>query len=137
MWHINNPILTPKLVRIVSIVDKPLSTQINWCIFTQLCQCHLELQKAREPFSLCIDCFSLSRILYYFAKDTSIFHLKSGNSNRPSYFTHPNHHDRPITDGQLLRWKDFDMFCANLKSFQISLFSNSFVHFRNPHCVDK
>jgi hypothetical protein len=68
MWHINNLILTPKLVRIVRILDKPLSTQIGWCILTQLCECHLEFHKAKEPFLLYIDYFSLTRILYYFAK---------------------------------------------------------------------
>jgi hypothetical protein len=35
-----------------------MSTQTSCCIFTQLCQCHLELERARRPSFLCLGYFS-------------------------------------------------------------------------------
>ncbi len=72
-------------------------------------------------------------------KNASILHLKLGSNRRPSYFPTsnpsrhtPHYHVRPITCGQLLRWRDFDIL-----SILPFLFSYSLVHFSNLQYVYK
>jgi hypothetical protein len=55
------------------------------CVFTQLCQCHLELEKVRRLSFFTCHFFS-SIFFYHIAKDVSIFHLKLGGSHKLSYF---------------------------------------------------
>jgi len=35
-----------------------MSTQVNICVFTQLCQCHLEFERIKGPSSFCLGYFS-------------------------------------------------------------------------------
>jgi len=63
-----------------------MSRQTSWCVFTWLCQCHVALQKAKRPSSFCLGYFFSSKNLNYITKDTSILHLKLGDSDRSSYF---------------------------------------------------
>jgi hypothetical protein len=72
----------------------------------------LELEKAKEPSSFCLSYFSLTENLNHIAKDVNIFHLKSGGSDKPSYFatfTHSkhtsHHHNQPIASNLFLTWK--------------------------------
>ncbi len=92
-----------------------MSTQTGWCVFTWLCQCHLELESVRRPSSFCLGYFFLSKNFNHIAKDASISHHKLGSSYRPSYFStctpsrHTfHHHCRPIVDSRFLTWNFFD-----------------------------
>ncbi len=81
--------------------------------FTQLYQCHLELEKVEGPSSLCLDYFPSSKNFNHIAKDASFFHLKSSDNCRFSYFLTPisightsHHHARPIVGDWLLTWRN-------------------------------
>jgi hypothetical protein len=91
-----------------------MSTQIGRCVLTQMCQCYLELKKAKRPSLFCLGYFSWSKKFNYIAKDASILHLKSNNNNRPSYFPistpwrhNPHSYSWFITSHWLLRWRIF------------------------------
>jgi hypothetical protein len=67
-----------------------MSTQIGWCVFTWLCQCHLELERAKNLSSFCFVYFSSYKKfnLSSFKNGlATIFHLKLGGSCRLSYFS--------------------------------------------------
>jgi hypothetical protein len=51
-------------------------TQIDWCLFTPLCQCHLEPETTIGLSSFCLGYIFWSTKFKHFAKDASIFHLK-------------------------------------------------------------
>jgi hypothetical protein len=81
-------------------------TKTSQCVFTWLCQCHLELARARKPSFFCLDDLFLTKNLNHIAKDLSIFHPKFGGSCRPHCFStstpsrHTSHyHNWPITNG--------------------------------------
>jgi hypothetical protein len=99
-----------------------LLTQTCWCVYTQLCQCHLELEGDKKLSSSYLDHFSSLKSFNHITKDANVFHLKSGNSCWLSYiptFTtlkHTSHHHgqfiashqfltseygRPFTSGRL------------------------------------
>ncbi len=44
-----------------------MSTQTCWCVFTQLCLYHLELERTRGPLFFCLGYFSLSKKFNHFA----------------------------------------------------------------------
>jgi len=75
-----------------------LLTQTCRCVFTQLCQCHLELEGDRRPSSFYLGPFSSSKNFNHITKDVNVFHLKLGDSYRLSYFPtstplrHTSHH---------------------------------------------
>jgi hypothetical protein len=91
-------------------------TQTSWCVFTQLCQCHLELERVLKPSFFCFGYFSFSKNFNYIARNANIFHLKSSGSGRPSYFLTStplrhtaHHHNRSTIGGRLLTWNFFDI----------------------------
>jgi hypothetical protein len=47
------------------------------CVFISLCQCHLELQRARGPSCSCFDYFSSSQKFNYIVKDANTLYLES------------------------------------------------------------
>ncbi len=61
------------------------------CVFTRLCQCHLELERDKMPSSFYLGHFSSSKSFDHITKDVRVFHLKSSNSRRLNYFltSHP------------------------------------------------
>ncbi len=75
-----------------------LLTQTCQCVFTWLCQCHLELERAKGPSYFYLGHFSLSNSFDHITKDASILNPKSSNSHRFSYFStstpsrHISHH---------------------------------------------
>jgi len=75
-----------------------MSTQIGWCVFTRLCQCHLELERARRFHLFVLVFLFLLENFNHIAKYASIFHFKSGSNHRPNYFPastlsgHTSHH---------------------------------------------
>ncbi len=88
-------------------------TQTSRCVFRQLCQCHLELEMVRKPSSFCLGYFFSTKFFNHITKNVNIFHFKSGNNCRPSYFListplgHTfHHHDRHIASGWFLTWKN-------------------------------
>jgi hypothetical protein len=104
-------------------------TQTCGCVFTQLCQCHYELEKATKPSSLCFDNFFSSKKFNHVVKLAIIFHFKSGDSCRLNYFltsTFSAHipspwpiyykwlvlnmekYNWPIISCRFLTWIDFD-----------------------------
>jgi hypothetical protein len=92
-----------------------MSTQTCWCVFTQLCQCHLELERVRKLSSFYMGYFFSSKSFNHVAKDASIFHLKLGSSRGPNYFLtstpsrHTFHrHGRHIVDCRFLTLRNFD-----------------------------
>jgi hypothetical protein len=85
----------------------------SWYVFTWLCQCHLELERARGPSCFYFGYFFLSKNFNHITKDSSIFHLKSSGSYRPNYFPtstpsrHTSHHHNwPIVGGWFLAWRN-------------------------------
>ncbi len=72
------------------------------CVFISLCQCHLELQRAKGPSFSCFDYFSSSQKFNYIAKDASTLYLESTNnvslttSWLPPLHGTPYHHSQPI-----------------------------------------
>jgi len=89
-----------------------LLTQTCRCVFTRLCQCHLELEGDRRLSSFYFDHFFSSKRFDHITKDANVFHLKSSNSCRLNYFptstllTHTSHHHgRPIASHQFLTCK--------------------------------
>jgi len=80
-----------------------LFTQTCQCVFTWLCQCHLELERDKRPSSFYLGHFSSSKVFDHITKDASIFHFKRSNSHRLNYFPTStpskhtsHHHNRPI-----------------------------------------
>jgi hypothetical protein len=53
-----------------------MSTQTGWCVFTRLCQCHLELERAKRPSYFYLGFFFLSKNFNHIIKGVNIFHLK-------------------------------------------------------------
>jgi hypothetical protein len=53
-------------------------TQINWCLFTTLWQCHLEPETTTGLSSFCLGYFFWLTNFKHFVKDANIFHPKSG-----------------------------------------------------------
>jgi hypothetical protein len=87
-------------------------TQTCRCVFTWLCQCHLELEGDKRPSSFYLGHFSLSKNFNHIRKDATFFHLKSGSSYRFKYFlisTHSrhtsHHHGWSIASHQFLTYK--------------------------------
>ncbi len=108
-----------------------LLTQTCWCVFTQLCRCHLELERAKKPSFFYFGHFFLSKSFDHITKDVSVFHLKLGGSYRLSYFStstpsrHTSHHhnqyiashrfltykyDQPTIGSWLWTWRDFHTY---------------------------
>jgi hypothetical protein len=90
-----------------------LATQTCRCVFTWICQCQLELERARRPSSFYLGHFSSSKSFYHITKDASILHLKLGGSRRFNYFptstpsNHTSHHHSwPIAGHWFLTWKN-------------------------------
>jgi hypothetical protein len=89
-----------------------LLTQTCRCAFTQLCQCHLELEGPRRPSSFYLGHFFFSKSFNHITKDASVFHLKSSGSYRLSYFPTStpsrrtsHHHKRYIASHWFLTYK--------------------------------
>jgi hypothetical protein len=82
-----------------------LFTQTCRCVFTWLCHCHLELERARGPSSFYLGHFSLSKNFDHITKDASVFHFELGGNYRFNYFPTStlskhtsHHHSRSIVD---------------------------------------
>jgi hypothetical protein len=67
----------------------------------------------RKPSSFCLGYFFSTKFFNHITKNVNIFHFKSGNNCRPSYFListplgHTfHHHDRHIASGWFLTWKN-------------------------------
>jgi hypothetical protein len=60
--------------------------QTSWCVFIWLCQCHVELQRAKGPSYFYLSYFSPSKNLNYITKDANILHLKSSDNYKSNYF---------------------------------------------------
>jgi hypothetical protein len=123
-----------------------LFTQTCQCVFTGLCQCHVELEGTKRPSSFNLGHFSTSKSFDHITKNVSIFHLKSNGNHRLSYFStstpsrHTSHHHgqsiashrfltykygRPTKGGRLWTWRNFHKyFWVNLMSCPFSLFLN-------------
>ncbi len=78
-----------------------------------MCQCHLDFERTKGPFSFCLGYFSSAKKFNHIAKDVNILHLKSGGNHRFNYFLtstplgHISHlHDWLITSGWFLIWKN-------------------------------
>jgi len=82
-------------------------TQTCQCVFTRLCQCHLELVRAKKLSFFYLGHFSSSKSFNHIRKDADILHLKLGGSCRLSYFStfnplrHTSHHHSQFIVG---RW---------------------------------
>jgi hypothetical protein len=68
-----------------------LAIEVFGCLDKQanvfrLCQCHLELQRAKGPSFFYFSDIFLSKIFNYIVKVASILHLKLGGNGKPSYF---------------------------------------------------
>jgi hypothetical protein len=107
-----------------------MSKQTSWCVLTQLCQCHVELQRTRRLSSFCLGYFSLSKNFNSITKDASIFHLKSGDSDRCSYFSTstPSKHIPPsprltsYTQLVVEIKKFWYLICVNFTSYKLTIF---------------
>ncbi len=105
-----------------------LFTQTSWCVFTWLCQCHLELEGDRRPSFFYLCHISSSKSFDHITKDANIFHLKLGGNYWLSYSLtstpskHTSHHHGqfitshwfltykygwPSTSCRLWTWRDF------------------------------
>jgi hypothetical protein len=89
-----------------------LLTQTCQCVFTRLCQCHLEFEGDKRPSSFCLGHFSSSKSFDHIIKDASTFHLKLGDSCKLNYFLtstplihNSHHHIQPIASCQFLTCK--------------------------------
>jgi hypothetical protein len=89
-----------------------LLTQTCRCVFTWLCQCHSELERDKRPSSFHLGHFFSSKSFNHITKDASVFHLKSGESRRLSYFPTStpskhtsHHHNRSIASRRFLTCK--------------------------------
>ncbi len=112
--------------------------------FTWLCQCHLELEKAKGPSSFYLGHFFSSKSFNHITKDASVLHLKPGDNCRLNYFLtsnpsrHTSHHrnwsiashqfliykyGRPTTCSQLCAWRDFHTYFEPTWCHVISPFS--------------
>ncbi len=107
-----------------------------WCVFTWMCQCNLELKRAKGPSSFCLGNFSSSKNFKYIVKDVNILHLMSSNSGRSNYFLTCTFGGQTYYKRLVGEIKSFWHFiCANLTSFKLPFVFNTFVHFPNPWCV--
>ncbi len=135
-----------------------LLTQTCQCVFTWLCQCHLELEGDKRLSSFYFGHCFLSKSFDHIIKDASLFHLKSSSSHKLNYFptSTPSRHTfqhhgwsiashqsltykygRPSTSGRLWTWKDFHNYFEPTwcpVTFPFS-FIYSFVHFSNLQYV--
>ncbi len=89
-----------------------LFTQTYRCVFTWLCQYHLEFEGDKRPLSLCFGRFSSPKSFNHITNDASIFHLKSSNNRRLNYFPTStpsrhtsHHHSQSIASRQILTCK--------------------------------
>jgi len=89
-----------------------LFTQTCRCVFTRPCQCHLELEGDKRPSFFYFGHFPSSKSFDHITKNASIFHLKSGNNCRLSYFPTSipsrhtsHHHGQPIVSCRFLTCK--------------------------------
>jgi hypothetical protein len=89
-----------------------LLTQTCWCVFTRLCQCHLELKRAIGPSSFYLGHFSLSNFFDHITKDANVLHLNLGDNRKLNHFltSSPSkhtshHHGRIIASRQFLTYK--------------------------------
>jgi hypothetical protein len=74
-----------------------LLTQTCWCVFTRLCQCHLELKGDKKLSSFYFGHFSSSKNFNHIKKGANVFHLKLGGSHWLNFLTsipskHTCHH---------------------------------------------
>jgi hypothetical protein len=88
-------------------------TQTSWCVFTWLCQCHLELKSTKGSSFFYFDYFFSSKNFNHITKNASILHLKSGDYYRHNDFStstpskHTSHdHNRPIISSLFLTWRN-------------------------------
>jgi hypothetical protein len=93
-----------------------LLTQTCRCVFTRLCQCHLELEGDIRPSSFYLGHFFSSKFFDHIIKDASVFHLKSCDNYKLSYFPTStssrhtsHHHGRSIASHHFLtcKWLTF------------------------------
>jgi len=137
-----------------------MSTQTCLRVLTQLCQCHLELERVGGPSSFCFSYFFSSKNFNHITKDANIFHLKLGGNHKPNYLLTSNllrhtshHHDRPycrwlifdmekyswhITGDWFWTWRDFDIefeltWCLINSPFSFFLFLCTF--FKSTMCL--
>jgi hypothetical protein len=84
-----------------------MSTLVGGCVFTQLCQCHLEFERIRMP-SFCLGYISSAKKFNHIAKAVGILHLKSTVAVGliTSWLT-PTHDTSPISMIDLLQVPDF------------------------------
>jgi len=89
-----------------------LFTQTCKCVFTCLCQCHLELERDIRLSSFYLGHFSSSESFDHITNDVNVFHLKSNDSYRLNYFLtftptkHTfHHHGWPIASCWFLTYK--------------------------------
>ncbi len=97
----------------IPLINSWISTQKGWHVFTRLCQCHLELERARRPSYFYHGYFHLSKSFNHITKDASTLCLKLGGSCRFSYFPTStvsrhtsNHHGWPIASNWFLTWRN-------------------------------
>jgi hypothetical protein len=122
-----------------------LLTQTCGCVFTWLCQCHLELERAKGPSSFYLGHFSSSNFFDHITKDANILHLKSSDTCRLDHsFTstrskHTSHHHNqsivscrfltykygcPTIGSQLWTWRFLHLLWANFMSRHFFIFFN-------------
>jgi hypothetical protein len=89
-----------------------LLTQTCQCVFTWMCQCHLELEGNKRPLSFYLSHFSSSKSFDHIIKDANVFHFKLGDGQRFNYFltstssTHTSdHHSWFIASRRFLTYK--------------------------------
>jgi hypothetical protein len=90
-----------------------LFTQTCWCVFTRLCQCHLELEGPRKPSSFYLGHFSSSKFFNHITKDVSVLNFESNSSYRFSYFLTStplkhtsHHHGQLVASYWFFTWKN-------------------------------
>jgi hypothetical protein len=109
----------------------------------KLCQCHLELEQTIRLSSFYLCHLSSSKNFNHITKDTTVIHLKSGNSHRLNHFLtftpskHTSHHHYcSIANRQFFIWPTYhnwsimnmeffsQLLWTNLMSYHFSLFLN-------------
>jgi hypothetical protein len=98
-WHPTNQFF-PLAIEILDVYTNKLMC------FTWLCQCHMELERAKRPSFFYLGYFLLSKKFNHIAKGVNIFHLKLGNSCRLPNF-HPLRTHLPSPWLTLLQVIDF------------------------------
>ncbi len=136
-------------------------TQSSWCAFARLCQCHLELEKAKWPLSFCFGYFFHQNFLITLPRMQASFILSWAVAiDLPISRLPPLQDTPPIIMVDLLQMINFwhggmqppyymrlvfnmerfwHLVWANFTSYKFSLFpfSYSFVHFPNLWCINK